>query len=104
MLRRLWLLVPLLEAWRDHYNTQHPHGSLGRRTASEFAAHWKEGTPIPDVAILRSQLDQEWGAPHADAAAAADSQSFVHDNRCDLDGLRAWRARVDDSDRRQLAG
>ncbi len=28
---------------RDDYNTQqHPHGSLGRPTASEFAAGWKE--------------------------------------------------------------
>jgi putative transposase len=35
-----------IEAWRDDYNTQHPHGSLGRRTPSEFAATWKEDTPI----------------------------------------------------------
>ena len=35
-----------IEHWRDDYNTQHPHGSLGRRTPSEFAATWKEATPI----------------------------------------------------------
>jgi len=35
-----------IEAWRDDYNTQHPHGSLGRRTPSEFAAAWKEETPV----------------------------------------------------------
>jgi len=34
-----------IEHWRDDYNTQHPHGSLGRRTPSEFAAQWKEATP-----------------------------------------------------------
>lgn len=35
-----------IEHWRDDYNTQHPHGSLGRRTPSEFAAQWKEVTPV----------------------------------------------------------
>ena len=35
-----------IEAWRDDYNTQHPHGSLGRRTPSEFPAWWKEVTPV----------------------------------------------------------
>lgn len=35
-----------IEAWRDDYNTQHPHGSLGRRTPTEFAALWKEVTPV----------------------------------------------------------
>jgi len=35
-----------IEAWRDDYNTQHPHGSLGRRTPSAFAARLKEGTPV----------------------------------------------------------
>jgi putative transposase len=35
-----------IEHWRDDYNTQHPHGSLGRRTPSEFAAQWKEATPV----------------------------------------------------------
>lgn len=34
-----------IEAKRDDYNTQHRHGSLGRRTPSEFAAHWKDVTP-----------------------------------------------------------
>ncbi len=34
-----------IEAWRDDYNTQHPHGSLGRQTPSAFAATWKEETP-----------------------------------------------------------
>jgi len=35
-----------IEHWRDDYNTQHPHGSLGRRTPSEFAAQWKEAPPV----------------------------------------------------------
>lgn len=35
-----------MEAWRDDYNTKHPHGSLGRRTPTEFAALWKEVTPV----------------------------------------------------------
>jgi putative transposase len=35
-----------IEHWRDDYNTQHPHGSLGRRTPSEFAAQWKEVTSL----------------------------------------------------------
>jgi putative transposase len=35
-----------IEAWRDDYNTQHPHASLSHRTPSEFADHWKEATPV----------------------------------------------------------
>jgi len=35
-----------IEDWRDDYNTQHPHGSLGRRTPTEFASTWKEDSPV----------------------------------------------------------
>ncbi|OLC70175.1 MAG: hypothetical protein AUH78_21835 [Gemmatimonadetes bacterium 13_1_40CM_4_69_8] len=35
-----------IEAWRDDYNTQHPHGSLGRQTPRAFAAGWKEETHL----------------------------------------------------------
>ena len=35
-----------IEDWRDDYNTQHPHGSLGHRTPSEFASTWKEDAPV----------------------------------------------------------
>ena len=52
-----------IEAWRDDYNTQHPHGSLGRQTPRAFAAGWKEETHLPNIVILRCQLDQKWGAP-----------------------------------------
>ncbi len=35
-----------IEDWRDDYNTQHPHGSLGHRTPTEFASTWKEDSPV----------------------------------------------------------
>jgi putative transposase len=34
-----------IEHWRDDCSTQHSHGSLGRRTPTEFTALWKEATP-----------------------------------------------------------
>ena len=35
-----------IEDWRDDYNTQHSHGSLGHRTPTEFASTWKEDSPV----------------------------------------------------------
>ncbi len=29
----------LAAAWKEHYNTRRPHGSLGNRTPKEFAGH-----------------------------------------------------------------
>src|SRR2546422_497058 len=35
-----------IEAWRDDYNTQHPHCSLGRQTPRAFSAGWQEETHL----------------------------------------------------------
>lgn len=32
----------VIEAWREHYNTERPHSSLGYLTPTEFAAKWCE--------------------------------------------------------------
>lgn len=45
---------PTIEHWRDDYNVQHPHGSLGRRTPSE-------PSPPFDGAV-QSQRHQRWGS------------------------------------------
>jgi len=35
-----------IESWRGDYNTQHPHGSLGHQTPTEFALTWKEDSRV----------------------------------------------------------
>jgi transposase InsO family protein len=30
-----------LEVWRKEYNTEGPHGALGMKTPTEFAAEWR---------------------------------------------------------------
>jgi putative transposase len=32
-----------LETWREEYNTERPHTSLGMRTPAGFAAGWRPG-------------------------------------------------------------
>jgi len=33
----------VVEAWREEYNTDRPHSSLGYLTPAEFARKWREG-------------------------------------------------------------
>jgi putative transposase len=32
----------VIEAWREHYNRERPHSSLGYKTPAEYLAHWNE--------------------------------------------------------------
>jgi len=41
----------IVEAWRNEYNTERPHSSLGYRTPEEFAAHYKGGVAQPAASL-----------------------------------------------------
>ncbi len=43
----------IVEAWREHYNGERPHSSLGYLTPDEFAAMMEEGGVASPVGSLR---------------------------------------------------
>jgi len=44
----------LVEDWRNDYNTQRPHSSLGMRAPARFAAEWTPARPAGPAGLLRS--------------------------------------------------
>jgi len=36
----------VIEAWRQHYNSQRPHSSLGYLPPAEFARRWRAGEQL----------------------------------------------------------
>jgi transposase InsO family protein len=43
----------LTAAWKEEYNIVHPHGSLGNRSPSEFAAAWAASAAAPAAPALQ---------------------------------------------------
>jgi putative transposase len=48
----------IIQDWREDYNQQRPHSSLGQQTPSEFVAHWQQTRTAPEAGILTLETVQ----------------------------------------------